>query len=142
MPEAASLPLARHLERFGAAEVELDDETDPRRPVRRVAKLVFANARGGAVHRASWSHAWAPAVAAAGLPARFGLHGLRDFYATSLIHAGASVKTVQLALGHATPTITLNTYVGEWPEAVDRTRAILDAALGLPRIRHDSQAAE
>jgi hypothetical protein len=52
------------------------------------------------------------------------------------------VKTVQLALGHATPTITLNTYVGEWPEAVDRTRAILDAALGLPRIRHDSQAAE
>jgi hypothetical protein len=28
-------------------------------------------------------------------------------------HSGASVKRVQLALGHATPTITLNTYVGE-----------------------------
>ncbi|HEY2957362.1 MAG TPA: tyrosine-type recombinase/integrase [Actinomycetota bacterium] len=141
LPETAALALARHLERFGG-EVELDDETDQRRPARRTARLVFTNAIGGAVHRASWSHVWAPAVAAAGLPARFGLHGLRDFYATSLIHAGASVKTVQGALGHATPTITLNTYVGEWPEAVDRTRAILDAALGVPRICHDGQAAE
>jgi integrase len=133
LPDAASLPLARHLERFGG-EVELDDETDPRHPRRRTARLVFVNAHGGAVHRASWSHVWAPAGAAAGLPAGFGLHGLRDFYATSLIHAGASVKTVQNALGHATPTITLNTYVGEWPEAVDRTRAILDAALGMPAV--------
>jgi integrase len=141
LPEAASLPLARHLERFGS-EVELDDETDPRHPTRRTARLVFTNAIGGAVHRASWSHVWAPAVAAAGLPPRFGLHGLRDFYATSLIHAGASVKTVQGALGHSTPMITLNVYTGEWPEAVDRTRAILDAALGLPRICHDDQAAE
>jgi hypothetical protein len=37
--------------------------------------------------------------------------------------------TVQMALGHATPTITLNTYAGEWPEAVDRTRNLVDVAL-------------
>ena len=37
---------------------------------------------------------------------------------------------MQLALGHSTPTITLNTYVHEWPEALDRTRALVDAALG------------
>ena len=41
-----------------------------------------------------------------------------------------SVKTVQVALGHSTPTITLNTYVGLWPEQVDRTRTLVDAALG------------
>jgi integrase len=92
---------------------------------------VLTNERGEPVHRASWSHVWAPAVAAAGLPRGFGLHGLRHFFATSLIHAGSSVKTVQVALGHSSPTVTLNTYVGQWPEAVDRTRQIMDAALGL-----------
>jgi integrase len=48
----------------------------------------------------------------------------------SSIHAGASVKTVQLALGHSTPTVTLNTYVHEWPDVLDRTRSLVDAALG------------
>jgi integrase len=55
--------------------------------------------------------------------------------ATLLIHNGASVKTVQMALGHATPTITLNTYVGEWPEPHEKTRSIVDGALGsVPRL--------
>jgi integrase len=70
------------------------------------------------------------ARAAVGLPPRWGIHGLRHYYATVLIHAGASVKTVQLALGHSNPTITLNTYVHEWPDVLDRTRALVDAALG------------
>jgi site-specific recombinase XerD len=52
------------------------------------------------------------------------------YFATALIHAGASVKTVQLALGHSKPTITLDRYAGLWPEAIDRTRAIIDTALG------------
>jgi integrase len=55
---------------------------------------------------------------------------LRHYYATVLIHAGVSVKTVQLALGHSTPTITLNTYVHEWPDVVDRTRSLVDDAPG------------
>lgn len=46
--------------------------------------------------------------------------------------AGAAVKTVQLALGHSSPMITLNTYAHEWPDALDRTRALVDAALGSP----------
>lgn len=51
------------------------------------------------------------------------------------IHKGASVKTVQLALGHPKPTVTLNTCVGEWPEAPEKTRALVDAALGrVPRM--------
>jgi integrase len=141
LPEAAGLPLARHLELHPPAEVLVDDETDPRRPRSRPARLLFTNRRGDPVHRASWSHVWAPAVRAAGLPAGFGLHGLRHYYATALIHAGASVKTVQLALGHSTPMVTLNTYVGEWPEAVDRTRAIIDAALDVPPMWPEREAA-
>lgn len=65
-----------------------------------------------------------------GLPDRWGFHGLRHYFATLLIHAGASVKTVQLALGHSTPTVTLNTYAHEWPDVLDRTRSLVDEALG------------
>lgn len=43
--------------------------------------------------------------------------------------SGASVKTVQMALGHSTPTVTLNTYVGLWPEQLECTRNLVDAAL-------------
>jgi hypothetical protein len=42
----------------------------------------------------------------------------------------ASVKTAQLALGHSTPTVTLNEYVHEWPDVLDRTRSLVDGALG------------
>jgi len=49
---------------------------------------------------------------------------------TLLIHHGAGDKRVQLALGHSTPLITLNTFAGEWPDTDDHARAIVDSALG------------
>ncbi|MFD8534484.1 tyrosine-type recombinase/integrase [Streptosporangium canum] len=87
------------------------------------------------MHRATWAHIWAPAARTARIPKGTGLHGLRHYFATLLIHRGASVKAVQLALGHSTPMVTLNTYVGEWPEAQERTRVLVDDALGhVPRV--------
>jgi integrase len=124
--------LAQHLEAFPVIEVEIDDETNPRKPVRRNAKLVFLSASGSPVNRLAWSRLWTPAVARAGLPLGTGFHALRHYYATVLIHGGASVKTVQLALGHTQPTITLNTYLGHWPDAVDTTRSLIDSALSRP----------
>ncbi|MFC0552149.1 tyrosine-type recombinase/integrase [Planotetraspora thailandica] len=64
------------------------------------------------------------------MPKGTGLHSFRHYFAILLIHNGASAETVQMALGHATPTITLNTYVGEWPEPHEKTRRIVDDALG------------
>lgn len=58
----------------------------------------------------------------------FTLHDLRHFYASGLIAAGCDVVTVQHALGHSAPSITLNTYSHLWPKAEDRTRS---AAAGL-----------
>lgn len=81
--------------------------------------------RPGHLRATRWCHR-----EAVGLPARWGIHGLRHYYATVLIHAGASVKTVQLSLGHSTPTVTLNAYVHEWPDVLDRTRLLIDGALG------------
>jgi integrase len=59
-----------------------------------------------------------------------GLRDLRHYFATVLLFGGANVKSVQLAMGHTTPTITLETYVGYWSDAVDQRRTLVDSALG------------
>jgi integrase len=129
LPDVVATALTVHLQR-GVCPVMVDDEVDRRRPTQREAALMFVNANGNPVNAADFSRTWACVRAKVGLPSRWGIHGLRHYYATVLIHAGASVKTVQLTLGHSTPTVTLNTYVHEWPDVVDRTRSLVDAALG------------
>ncbi len=57
------------------------------------------------------------------LPDDVTLHTLRHTYASNLIASGCDVVTVQRALGHATPSITLNVYSHLWPSAEDKTRA-------------------
>jgi integrase len=129
LPDVVAEALRRHIG-GGVTPVMIDDDTDPRRPVRRSAALLFVGVNGEPVNASTFCRTWTKARGAVGLPPRWGIHGLRHYYATLLIHAGASVKTVQLALGHSNPTITLNTYVHEWPEAIDRTRSLIDGVLG------------
>jgi integrase len=129
LPDVVSAAPREQLER-GYPPVKVDDDTDLRRPTRRLAWLVFRGAGGDPVNASTFSRTWTPVRTTVGLPPRWGFHGLRHYYATLLIRAGASVKTVQLALGHSTPTITLNEYVHEWPDVPDRTRSLVDGALG------------
>jgi integrase len=75
-----------------------------------------------------WRAVWDQAVRRLDLDAS--THDLRHFYASALIAGGASVVQVQRALGHASATVTLNTYSHLWPGDEDRTRAVMDAALG------------
>jgi integrase len=128
-PKVAAEALARHLDSYPIAEVPVLDATDPRKLITRGAQLLFT-AAGVPITRSVWSKAWGPAARSIGLPPGTGFHALRHYFATLLIFAGASVKTVQVALGHSSPTITLNTYVGLWPEQIDRTRSLVDQALG------------
>ena len=53
-------------------------------------------------------------------------------YASALIHAGLSVKTVQARLGHASATETLEVYSHLWPDSEDDTRAAIDGWLSAP----------
>jgi len=74
-------------------------------------------------HRSSAGEEWRRIRAAANLPDDVTLYALRHTYASSLIAAGCDVVTVQRALGHAQPSITLHVYSHLWPPAEDKTRA-------------------
>lgn len=140
LPEVVREALARHLAEYPPVEILIEDRTDPRNVRQRTARLLFLTVHGRPLHRSNWSRVWIRAGRLAGLPQGFGLHGLRHYFATLLIHAGASVKTVQLALGHSSPMITLNTYAHEWPEALDRTRSLVDAALASSKAQGEALA--
>ncbi|GGG50832.1 site-specific integrase [Kocuria dechangensis] len=96
---------------------------------------LFIGSRGNPPHQNTVGHWWRKTTATAGVTG-FVLHDLRHFYASGLIAAGCDVVTVQRALGHKKPTVTLNTYSHLWPTAEDRTRAaaqgLIDSAFGIP----------
>ncbi len=80
-----------------------------------------------------WKREWRSAQVATGLDVD--THRLRHFTASALISGGASVKQVQTVLGHSTAAVTLRVYSHLWPGDDDRTRAVMDAALGIPADR-------
>lgn len=51
-------------------------------------------------------------------------HALRHFYASTLIHAGVDIKTVQVNLGHANIAMTLDKYAHMMPGSEDRVRDV------------------
>jgi integrase len=73
------------------------------------------------VHESTVGRRWRAARKAAKVP-DLKFHDLRHFYASGLIAEGCDVVTVQKALGHSSPSITLDTYSHLWPTAEDRTR--------------------
>jgi integrase len=76
----------------------------------------------GPPHQGKITEKWRSTSLRAGV-AGFTPHSLRHFYASGLIASGADVVTVQRAMGHSSPSITLNTYSHLWPTAEDRTRS-------------------
>lgn len=140
MPQVVADALARHYAEFPPVPVAVEDDTDPRHKRRvREAELVFTNSAGRPIYRNNLTKHWANAARDLGLPPKTGFHALRHYFATLLIFAGANVKTVQLALGHHSPTMTLDTYIGLWPDQLDRTRTLVDQALGTSSVQAKAQ---
>jgi len=108
LPDVVAAALSRHLEHH------------------RREGLVFVGNDGQPVKRNTFSATWRRA--AGGLR----LHDLRHVYASALIQAGESVKTVQRRLGHASAAMTLDVYSHLWPESDERSRAAIDSYLGIP----------
>ena len=102
--------LAAHVERHGANE----------------DGLVLHGRDGQPVRSARFGERWRATSKAVGVELRF--HDLRHAFASALIAQGCDVVAVSHAMGHATPSITLNVYGHLWPSGEDRIRAAIEAA--------------
>ena len=70
-----------------------------------------------------------PALKAAGLPAAVRLYDLRHTCATLLLAAGTNPKIVAERLGHASITLTLDTYSHVLPTMQEEAAGRLEALL-------------
>ncbi|AEG81719.1 tyrosine-type recombinase/integrase [Corynebacterium ulcerans] len=77
-----------------------------------------ASSLGGAIRHAS-RH----------LGVEWTFHSLRHLYASRLIAAGVPVNVVQKLMGHASATVTLDTYTHLWPKADDVARSAIAGAV-------------
>jgi integrase len=95
-------------------------------------------------HAATVGRSWRIACATAEV--KYRLHDCRHFFASGLINAGCDVVTVQRALGHSSPSITLDTYGHLWPNAAVRTRTaaqgLVDQVFGAPADALRTEAAK
>lgn len=103
--------------------------------------LVFPTPRGRWMRSNNFKRrTYDKAVEAAGLPLDLWVHDLRHTAASLSIHAGASVKSVQRMLGHASAKITLDVYAGLFDQELSDVAARMDhlitaeTNLNLPRI--------
>lgn len=90
---------------------------------------IFTTEDGPPVARNRAGRIWRRAATEAALPPGGGWHALRHYYASVLIGAGESVKSVQARLGHKSAAVTLDVYSHLWPADEDRTRSAVQAAL-------------
>jgi integrase len=105
--------------------------------------LVFTAPRGGPLRESKFvPHRFKPAIATANraiahldpdarpdpLPEELRLYDLRHTAASLMIRQGASVKAVQRQLGHATASITLDTYGHLFPDELDALAGRLEDA--------------
>lgn len=113
LPDSVLDALAAHLAEF---------------PTQGADGLLFTTPSGEPIRRQRFIEAFNRAARDTGT-VDCGFHDLRHTYASLLIRAGSSVKTVQARLGHASAVETLQTYAHLWPDSEDQTRAAVDEFL-------------
>lgn len=92
--------------------------------------LVFTNEHGGAIEdRRLVRRYFKPLLKQAGLPETVRLYDLRHTHATMLLAAGENPKIVSERLGHASVTLTLDTYSHVLPDMQEGTVNKLQAAM-------------
>jgi integrase len=89
--------------------------------------LLVTSRTGRSVRRNSFGQCWRNAVAGAGLPRGTTFHALRHFYASTLIAAGLNPKEIQVRLGHATITETMDCYGHLFPASSEHGRGAIGA---------------
>lgn len=86
---------------------------------------VFPAPKGGPLRRSNFEQrVLAPAMAKVGIPEEFRIHDLRHTAASLALQQGASLKAVQVMLGHTSFVLTAQVYAHLFPD----DRAVADAA--------------
>lgn len=94
--------------------------------------LVFTAPNGGPLRGSNFRlRVWQPACGAVEMPAGLLVHDLRDTAASLMISAGASIKAVQRALGHASAKMTLDTYGSLFEEDLENLADRLEERFAL-----------
>lgn len=127
VPDELTALIARHVERVG---------------VRGEEQWLFVGDGAMPPHANSIAYWWKKTTTKAGIEG-VTLRDLRHYFASGLIASGCSVATVQRALGHSSPSITLNTYTHLWPTAEDHTRKAAGAMMraAMPALADSSRTA-
>lgn len=97
---------------------------------RQISEWVFPSRAGTplSVHNV-YRRAWKPLLLRAGLPPTTRMHDLRHTCATLLLSRGVPVKVVSEMLGHASVSITLDTYSHVLPDMQESAARAMDEAL-------------
>jgi integrase len=90
--------------------------------------LIFTSAIGTPLRPSTLWTAWHRAAKAVGTDAT--PHDLRHYYASVQIRGGQSIKVLQALLGHKSATETLDTYGHLMGDEDDRSRSVVQDALG------------
>ena len=91
--------------------------------------LVFTMPGGSRMRLSNWRRAtFLPARARAGISDRFGIHDLRHTAASLMIQSGYPPKMLQVIMGHASITTTLDLYGHLYPGDMDRYADLLGEA--------------
>lgn len=96
---AISDSLATFLRGYLGWKVEFGEPVDPEEPL-------FRSERRSHLCRSAVHRLWKGALARAGLPARWGVHGTRHSYAVEVYRKTRDLRLTQRLLGHSSPVIT------------------------------------
>ncbi|RAJ42802.1 site-specific recombinase XerD [Kitasatospora sp. SolWspMP-SS2h] len=139
MAPATGRALQGHLAEYPPVEVTLPWIRPGGRMVTKL--LAFTKDDGGPIRRSDFNtYAWKPALVEAGvIPApergkrapaarEHGMHALRHYFASVLLHRGENPKALSSYLGHSDPGFTLRVYAHLVKDAANRSRGLLDQA--------------
>lgn len=117
------VPLADPVAKALAERLRLHPATDD--------GLIFTSRERKPLNRTYYNaRIWKPALRKAGVEATRvnGVHALRHYFASVLLDAGESVRSLADYLGHADPGFTLRVYTHLMPASADRARKAVEAA--------------
>ncbi len=130
LPDIVATALREHVAGYPPLSVNLP-WLEPDGPTRTTTLLFWGRERT-AINRNYFNHhVWKPALRASGVEAtrENGMHALRHYFASVLLDAGESIRTVSDYLGHADPGFTVRVYTHLIPSSEGRARSAVDRAL-------------